>query len=82
MGAVAGSLGRGVSCVSGLPGEGIGFVEVKAVTSWHGGYLIMRASSASWAAEVASHECIRLCSGDVSLGHWVAGCLFIGIIGS
>jgi hypothetical protein len=81
-GAVAGVLGRGVSWVSGLVGEGLGFVEVEAIARWHGRYLIMRASSASWVAEVVCHECIRPCSGDVSLGHWVASCLFVGIIGS
>jgi hypothetical protein len=71
-----------MSWVSGPAGEGVGFAEVEAVTSWRGRYLIIRASSASWVAEVVCHECIRLCSGDTSLRCWVAGCLFVGIIGS
>jgi hypothetical protein len=44
--------------------------------------LILRASSASWAAEVAWCECIRLGSGDGSRCHWVTGRLFIGVVGS
>jgi hypothetical protein len=42
----------------------------------------MRASSASWAAEVAWRECIKLCSGDASRARWVAGRLFVGVVGS
>jgi hypothetical protein len=57
-------------------------VFVEAVASWRGGYLIISASSASWVVEVACRECIRLCSGDVSLGHWVASRQFVGIVGS
>jgi hypothetical protein len=60
----------------------VGFAEVEAVTSWDGGYLIIRASSASWVAEVVCCEYIRPCSGDASLCCWVAIYLFIGIIGS
>jgi hypothetical protein len=81
-GAVAGASGRGMSWVSGLAGEGVGFTEVEAVVSWHGWYLIIRAPSASWATEVAWRECIRLCSGDTSHCYSVAGHLFIGVIGS
>jgi hypothetical protein len=80
-GAAVGALGRGVSWVSRLAGGGVGFAEVEAVASWRGGYLIMRASSASWVVEVAWHECIRLCSSDASCFCWVAGCLFVGIVG-
>jgi hypothetical protein len=71
-----------VSWGSGLAGEAVGFVQVGAVTSWHGGYLIIRALSASWVAEVAYCECIRPCLGNASLGHWVASHLFVGIVGS
>jgi hypothetical protein len=71
-----------VSWVSGPAGEGIGFVEVEVITTWCGVYMIMRASSASWVAEVAWPECIRLCSGDASRGHCVVGHLFVGVIGS
>jgi hypothetical protein len=81
-GVVVGALGRGMSWVYGPAGEGVGFVEVEAITSWCSGYLIMRASSASWAVEVAWHKCIRLYSGDASHGHCVAGHPFIGVIGS
>jgi hypothetical protein len=49
-----------------LVGGGIVFVVVEGIASWHGGYLIMRVSSASWVAEVAWHEYIRLCSGNAS----------------
>jgi hypothetical protein len=66
--------------VTGPSGGGIGFADVEVVASWRRGYLIMRASSASWAAEVAWRECIRLCSGDASRGRWVAGHLFVGIV--
>jgi hypothetical protein len=79
--AVVGALGRGVSWVSGPAGEGVGSIEVGAIVSWHGGYLIMRASSVSWVAEVAWHQCIRLYSSQASHGHCVVGCLFAGIIG-
>jgi hypothetical protein len=48
-----GASGRGMSWVSGPAGEGVDFAEVEVIVSGHGGYLIMRASSASWAAEVA-----------------------------
>jgi hypothetical protein len=68
--------------VAGPPGGGVGFAEVESIASRHGAYLIMRASSTSWAAEVAWHECIRLCSGDASWCRWVASFLFIGIVGS
>jgi hypothetical protein len=57
--------------VAGPSGGGVGFAEVEVIASWRGGYLIMRASSASWAAELAWHECIRLCSGDASRVRWV-----------
>jgi hypothetical protein len=62
-------------------GGGIGCAEVEVIASWRRGYLIMRASSASWAVEVAWCEWIRLCSGDTSLGRWVAGHLFVGMVG-
>jgi hypothetical protein len=52
-GVVAGALGSGASRVGGPSGGGVGFAEVEVIMSWHGGYLIMRASSASWAGEVA-----------------------------
>jgi hypothetical protein len=65
--------------VVGPSGGGVGIAEVVAVVSWHGGYLIMRESSASWAAVVAWRECIRLCSGDTSLGLRVAGYRFFGV---
>jgi hypothetical protein len=68
--------------VAGPSGGGIGFVEVEVIASWHGGYLIMTASSASWVVEVAWRECIRLCSGDASWVRWVASRLFVGIVGS
>jgi hypothetical protein len=67
--------------VAGPPGQGIGFAEVEAMVNWHRGYLIMSASSASLAAEVAWCEYIRLCSGDASRCHWVAGRQFVGIVG-
>jgi hypothetical protein len=41
----------------------------------------MRASSASWVAEIAWHEYMRLCSSDASQCHWLASYLFIGIVG-
>jgi hypothetical protein len=46
--------------VAGPLGGGVGFMEVDAVASWHRGYLIISASSASWVAEVAWQEYIRL----------------------
>jgi hypothetical protein len=39
-------------------------------------------SNASSVAEVAWCECIRLCSGDASLSHWVTSHLCIGIVHS
>jgi hypothetical protein len=42
----------------------------------------MRASRASWAAEVACCECIRLCSGDASRCLLVASHRFVGVAGS
>jgi hypothetical protein len=42
----------------------------------------MRASRASWAAEVVSCEFIRLCSGNASRCLLVAGRQFIGVVGS
>jgi hypothetical protein len=81
-GAVVGASGPGVSWGSGPAGEAVGFVQVGAVASWHGGYLIIRALSASWVAEVAYCECIRPCLRDASLGYWVASHLFVGIVGS
>jgi hypothetical protein len=68
--------------VAGLSGGGVGSIEVEVTASGHGGYLIMSVSSASWAAEVAWWECIRLCSSDASRGHCVAGLLFVGVVGS
>jgi hypothetical protein len=79
--AVVGASGRGVSWVSGLAGEAVGFTEGEAIASWRGGYLIMTVLRASWAVDVAWHECMRLCSGDASHSHCVAGHPFIGIIG-
>jgi hypothetical protein len=52
-GVVVGVSGRGMFWVSRLAGGGVGFTEVEVVMSWCGGYLIMRASSASWVVEVA-----------------------------
>jgi hypothetical protein len=48
----------------------------------HGGYLCMRVSRASWAAEVTCCECIRLYSGDASHCLLVASHQFVGIVGS
>jgi hypothetical protein len=47
-----------------------------------GGYLIIRASRASWAVEVACFECIKLCSGDAAHCLLGAGHRFVGIVGS
>jgi hypothetical protein len=68
--------------VAGLSGGSVDVAEVEVIVSCHGGYLIIRASSASWAAEVAWRECIRLSSSDASRGHYVVGGLFICVIGS
>jgi hypothetical protein len=80
-GAVVGALGTGVFWVSCPAGEGMAVMEVEVIASWRGGYLIISASTTSWVAEVAWCEGIRLCSGDASLGRWVTGHLFIGILG-
>jgi hypothetical protein len=63
-------------------GGGVGFIEVDVLRGWHGGYLIISTSSASWVAEVAWRECIKLCCGDASQCCWVAGHRFVGVVGS
>jgi hypothetical protein len=45
--------------VAGPSGGGVGSIEGEVIASGHGGNLIRRASSASWAAEVAWREYIR-----------------------
>jgi hypothetical protein len=47
-----------------------------------GGYLRMRASRASWAAEVACCDCIKLCSGEAAHCLLFAGLRFVGVVGS
>jgi hypothetical protein len=66
----------------GLSARGSVVASVEVIARGHGGYLIIRASRASWAAEVACFECIMLCSGDASHRLLVAGHQFVGVVGS
>jgi hypothetical protein len=69
------------SCAALLSGRGSVIASVEVIARGRGGYLRMRALRASWVAEVACCECIKLCSGDASRFLLVAGRWFVGVVG-